>query len=202
MDRRQKKTQKAIFDAFIKLISEKNYSKITIQEIIDEADIGRSTFYSHFQTKDELLQAMCKDIFAHIFSVANDANHTHGHQQHSGLPNSALCHILQHIQENDHNILTLLSCEDNEFFLQYFRKNLDNLMFVNFIQCRPKSLITVDTEKSHENNFFGTSPSEDFILNHISGAFIAMIQWWIKGGLKESPEQLDAWFTQVTILGL
>ena len=44
MDRRQKKTRTAIFNAFTLLISQKQYNKITIQEIIEEANVGRSTF--------------------------------------------------------------------------------------------------------------------------------------------------------------
>ncbi|MCR5698203.1 MAG: TetR/AcrR family transcriptional regulator [Treponemataceae bacterium] len=190
MDRRQVKTRKAIFEAFINLITEKNYNKITIQEIIDEADIGRSTFYSHFQTKDELLMALCQDIFHHILETANDAHHTHGHQQVEGVPNSVICHMLQHIKENDHKILTLLSCEGNEFFLKYFKENLNKLMFINFIKDRPKNELE-DTKL----------PPQDFLLNHISGSFVEMIQWWIKNGMKESPEELDAWFSRVITCG-
>ena len=48
MDRRQRKSREAIFNAFICLLSKKHYNKITVGEIIEIADIGRATFYSHF----------------------------------------------------------------------------------------------------------------------------------------------------------
>ena len=51
MDRRQRKTREAIFAAFIALLSKKDFSQITVGEIIDKADVGRATFYSHFETK-------------------------------------------------------------------------------------------------------------------------------------------------------
>ena len=54
MDRRQRRTRKAIFDAFEELMSESHYSQLTVAQIIDRADVGRSTFYAHFETKDEL----------------------------------------------------------------------------------------------------------------------------------------------------
>lgn len=67
MDRRQRKTRAAIFAAFTHLLENKSYSSLTIQDIIDEADIGRTTFYAHFETKDELLKAICSDILDHVF---------------------------------------------------------------------------------------------------------------------------------------
>src|SRR5215470_3992019 len=54
-DRRVRRTQKLLHRALISLVLERNYDSITIQEILDRADIGRSTFYAHFKSKDELL---------------------------------------------------------------------------------------------------------------------------------------------------
>lgn len=55
MDRRTRKTQEALYSAFISLIVERGYDVITVQDIIDAADVGRTTFYTHFKSKDELL---------------------------------------------------------------------------------------------------------------------------------------------------
>ena len=75
MDRRQKRTRKAIFIAFNELLSNKAYDKITVQEIISAADIGRTTFYAHFDTKEALLEALCEDLFLHIKDSINHLPH-------------------------------------------------------------------------------------------------------------------------------
>ena len=55
VDRRIQKSKKYLSDAFIALILEKGYEAVTVQEIIDRANVGRSTFYAHFESKEQLL---------------------------------------------------------------------------------------------------------------------------------------------------
>ena len=54
-DRRVLRTRQSIRNALVELMLEKPYEKITIQAIIDRANVGRATFYNHYQDKDDLL---------------------------------------------------------------------------------------------------------------------------------------------------
>jgi len=56
MDRRATRTRRSLHQALISLILRKGYDAITVQEIIDEADIGRATFYAHYRGKEDLLR--------------------------------------------------------------------------------------------------------------------------------------------------
>lgn len=182
MDRRQQKTRAAIFSAFIALLAEKSYNRITVQEIIDGANVGRTTFYAHFETKDDLLRALCGELFGHIIDSAMDATHTHGLYSDGSAPESVFCHLLQHLRENDNNILGLLSCESSELFLRYFKDSLNELVRTQFVERRR----TADTPLP-----------QDFLVNHISGSFVEMVLWWIRGRMKQTPEELDGYFRAV-----
>src|SRR5260370_38413133 len=56
IDRRVARTRRTLHEALIRLIKRKGYDALTVQEIIDEADIGRATFYDHYRGKDDLLR--------------------------------------------------------------------------------------------------------------------------------------------------
>ena len=56
VDRRIQRTRQLLEDALIALILEKGYDKITVQNIFDQANAGRSTFYSHSLDKDDLME--------------------------------------------------------------------------------------------------------------------------------------------------
>jgi AcrR family transcriptional regulator len=55
VDRRVRRTKQLLRSALLALITEKGYARVTVQDIIDRADVGRSTFYTHFRDKEELL---------------------------------------------------------------------------------------------------------------------------------------------------
>ena len=67
MDRRQRKTRAAIFSAFTTLLEKKNYSSLTIQDIIDEADIGRTTLQENQQSIKGILSGECGEVFMRYF---------------------------------------------------------------------------------------------------------------------------------------
>ena len=58
LDRRVQKTRKLLQDALIELVAEKSYESVSIREILERANVGRSTFYAHFQDKDQLLHSI------------------------------------------------------------------------------------------------------------------------------------------------
>ncbi|MBE6932290.1 MAG: TetR/AcrR family transcriptional regulator [Ruminococcaceae bacterium] len=182
MDRRQRKTREAIFHAFTELLSRTDYHNITVGEIIEKADIGRATFYAHFETKDYLLKAFCEELFCHLFDTQFNTNHEHRHIFDCGSTESVFLHLFRHLQKNDHNILTLLACRNNSLFLSYFRSSLEGLIEDN--------LSLFNAKKSDQ-------VPEAFWKNHILSTFMGTLEWWLNHGRKESPEVITQYFFNV-----
>jgi AcrR family transcriptional regulator len=61
-DRRVSRSRRALKEALTDLILERGYEAVTVQDVIDRADVGRSTFYAHFLDKDDLLMAILADL--------------------------------------------------------------------------------------------------------------------------------------------
>ena len=172
MDRRIAKTRKAIFAAFDALIVKNDYAKISVQNIIDEADIGRSTFYEHFETKDDLLRAKCTDLFGHIF-VPDGTEATHTFSRDSTFEEKIM-HILYHFLDDKKVIKGILSSEGGEIFLRYFRGYLTDMVR----DMRP-----------------GVSDvPREYLINHTVGSFIETVRWWVGRDFSDAPEGLTKYY--------
>ena len=173
MDRRRKKTRNAIFTAFTALLEKKTYSALTVQDIIDEADIGRSTFYAHFETKDELLKALCKDIFDHVFSSEIMSEEKHDFSHHSSF-SDRITHILYHIREKQQNIKGLFTGECGEIFMG----------------CLKEYLFRVFDDRLTEDSPVPRS----YRLDHAVSSFAETLRWWLREHSEYSPEQISSFY--------
>lgn len=177
MDRRQKKTREAIFRAFSTLLQRRRYEQITVQEIIDEANVGRSTFYAHFETKDALLRALCTDIFHHVFTqqLPQEAAFSHGHRNLE----LKLGHILYHLGQHRADLAGILSGDSGELFMEYFRDYLRELFLRYPWVCA------------------GSVP-EDYRLNHLVCSFAETAKWWLNAKGSYTPKETAGFYMQVT----
>lgn len=186
MDRRQRKTREAIFLAFTELLSEKNFNQITVSDIIERADIGRATFYAHFETKDFLLKELSEELFCHIFDSTHDKhNHEHEHShEHRHIfscdaKSDVFTHLFEHLEKNDNQILELLSSENNELFLNYFKVNLLQL---------------VETQLDSFSSKKADSLPKDFYVNHIASTFVETVRWWVQNKRQQTPQEITQYF--------
>lgn len=179
MDRRKQKTRNEIFDAFIRLLHQKRYSNISVKDIIDEANVGRATFYNHFETKDSLLHAFCENIFEHVF-----------HSDHGcGIPieldssytlEERLTHIFYHFKSSKKDILSILNSEDADLFWSNFRPYIQKLFSA---QIADKNL------------------PQNFLESYYTGSFLACVQWWIRQNMRSSEQDMAHYFLQAANLG-
>ena len=172
MDRRQRKTREAIYGAFTALLREESYAKVTVQQIIDRADIGRTTFYTHFDTKDALLRSFCSDIFDHVFSEDPGKERTHDFS-HAHDTKAKATHILYHLREHIGDLSGILSGESDAVFMGFFKEKLAEL----FSAYVPKD----------------AAVPYDYRLNSIVCAFCETVRWWTKHS-GYTPEEISDFF--------
>ena len=175
----REQTRQAVYDAFTGLLGQKKYASITVQEIIDRANIGRSTFYAHFETKDDLLKSLCAEIFEHVFSEELQKEKTHDFSAAHDT-GAMITHILFHLQEHMAYLPGILSGESGEIFLSSFKEQLKGL----FARSGAAS---------------GGAVPREYILNHMVCDFAETVRWWTQNR-QYTPEEISSFFLQTTPL--
>ena len=184
MDRRIQKTRTAILSAFERLLAEKRYEQITVQDIINEANIGRSTFYAHFETKDDLLRYTCRELFEHIFDEHLTSEISHDFSEENGSLDVMLTHILYHLKDDRKRYMRIFSCESKDIFWKYFQSQFEVLVSRYGIRGHAADM----------------KIPEDYYVNYYCSAYIESVKWWFQHDLKITPEELASYFESVTSL--
>lgn len=111
-DIRITKTQRALVQALLSLLEGKPFSKITINDICQEALVSRSTFYAHFEDKYRLLQFCLRELARRVFTDFRDLD-----------PRELLAMILENMKKNANPLRNLMSGELDVEMLEMFRQN-------------------------------------------------------------------------------
>ncbi|WP_195763518.1 TetR/AcrR family transcriptional regulator [Duganella guangzhouensis] len=106
-DRRQKRTKAALQGAFRELLLDQGYEALTVGAVAEQANIGRSTFYEHYRTKEELLRASISRPFGVLAGLVDGA---------SGA--DVLLSLLQHFRENQQVARLLLGWQTRTGFVR------------------------------------------------------------------------------------
>lgn len=169
-DRRITKTRKAIYGAFLQLLNQKEYESITVQEIIDLADVGRSTFYSHYESKELLLGELCRYLFHHLFEREENIS-----------IEEYLAHIFLHFKKNQDHVTSLLFSK-NDYFLRQLQKELEHHVY---------PMVAEDLQVSYPN--IPASYLKHFVVSN----FIETLTWWLREGKSYKEEEVVRFYLDV-----
>jgi len=178
-DRRFQKTQTAIMAAFVALLQEKRYNRITIQEIIDRANIGRTTFYAHYATKDDLLNSCVDTILESLHSQPEGK--TEGDNPALNIP---VRQIFEHVQQNQSIVRGIFMSDSGDLLLER---------------------LTRDWGQRIQSSFQGTGAYSsklnlppDILSCHLINTMLSLIRYWLNNKMIYSPDQMTDFYYHLT----
>lgn len=184
-DRRVRRTQELLRSALVSLIQEKGYDRITIQDILDRADVGRSTFYSHYRDKDELLLAGFEDIRLALARERDAAETGMGGKVEFLQP---VLVVFQHVERHRHLWHSMSQKGGADIVVRILRRGVTDLVREHF--------------RSHFPDAEGNQAQLEAAMQFVIGACMGLLIWWLDDEASYSAEEMHAMFQQLTTGGV
>ena len=184
-DRRARRTERNLLAALHSLISEKGYDGVTVQDIADRADVGRSTFYAHFENKDKLHLSAFNEVRE---AVLRDGEETSEGDKIGTDFNFNSLPLFQHAHASRRFYRALAGKSAGDSFL----KNM-------FRQTRDLVLEELQKSLPEERK---SSPETKAAAHFYASSLVAMLTFWLDNNLPFSPEEINEMFKNFTMGGL
>ncbi|MBZ0280447.1 MAG: TetR/AcrR family transcriptional regulator [Anaerolineae bacterium] len=158
-DRRIQRTRRLLRGALVELVKERGYDTITIQDITERANLGRTTFYLHYQSKEELLLDHHAEMTAHFNITALSRD-----QLLSDTPQPEVIEFLNLLADNRPMYHAIRAAKDAGLLLRGIQEQL-----------------TTNMQNSLKAIFPDAEPQMpmDVLTAYIVGAQLSLIQWWM-----------------------
>lgn len=180
-DARVRRTRDALGDALVALMHEKPFDTITVQDVLDRANVGRSTFYSHYSDKDDLLMSDAEEFFEAVATMLS----ARGDKSDRVFP---VQEFFGHIIDAKQFVDALMSAGKFNDSMELARG-----MFARGIEKRlaelPRGRPIPESERP-------------VIAFAHAGALLALLTWWIDRGMKQTPAEMDQLFHRLVWKGV
>lgn len=173
-DRRVLRTRRSLRDALIALISERGWDRVSVQDICDRADVGRSTFYTHFTDKEELLVGGLSDLGG-LLRRASAASVPAG-----GQPLGFARGLIDHVHENQRLFRAVIGKHSGHVVQKRFRE-----LVLSLVKEELADRVLV-------------AASRDPTASYIAGGFLELLTWWLKARTPLPPSEIEALLTRLT----
>lgn len=189
VDRRLQRTRTLLQDALKAMMIEKGYEATTVQDIIDRANVGRSTFYAHFADKETLLISGLEDLRDALHAQQAQAPAVRTPPGSRTSPHRAFAFsriMLEHARDHAPLYLAIVGRKPGAIVLQRLTQ-----MMVDLVR-----------EDLSRMGFRAASTQRDLIAHHVGGGFMGVLTWWMEHGAKLPPAEVDAIFSRLVLHGL
>jgi len=180
-DRRTKRTRQLLGDALVELMLEKRFDDITIQDILDRADIGRSTFYAHYTDKEHLLMSQIESLIHQLDEYTTKKGYLH-----NGLLPSL--ELFRHVQQQRRLMQAFVWGRGAEMLTRNFQGQVSKVIEQNLLS------LTGD-----QVDFSVPLP---VVANFVASTFLMLLRWWFDDDMRHTPEQMDEMFQKLVMPGI
>jgi len=178
MDRRVARTQALLQQAHLWLILEKGYEAATAEDICRAANVGRSTFYAHYASKEALkrsgLEQLRKELVEHHARVPPPPKDSKPPVLGFGIP------MFEHARDHIELYRALVGGSGGAIALGAIRQILSDLLRAELAATSTGAAVN--------------AVPRELVIEYIVGAYMAVMTWWLDGSAKLSPQRMDEMF--------
>jgi AcrR family transcriptional regulator len=176
-DRRSQRTRQLLSEALVQLIQEKDYGTITVSDIIERANVGRSTFYAHYADKDDLLRDQMDRVIEFLSQASPDSQ---------DFPYFPSLGFLQHVGGDHYELYKALVWGTGmDLIIKHLQKSLCQRVEQGLLKSGREFELPVP-----------------LLANFVTGSFLNLLKWWLENKRIQSPEQVNEFFMKLTLPGI
>lgn len=184
-DRRVRRTRELLRNAFASLIHEKGYDRVTVQDILDRADVGRSTFYAHYRDKEDLLRSGFEEVHAALAAEQGAAERQAARGTTFLQP---LVAVFQHVEGYREFWGPTSRSGGHDLIARVLQEGIDDLVRAHF-----------------RAQFPSADPDQleiDAAMRFVASACMGVLMWWLDNDVPWSADEAHAAFRRLATQGV